>query len=56
MAVMREPIKHGGGHLGITEHSAMRSLHKVGAVMLNPERDSIIKTRLAGNHTQALAA
>ena len=28
----------------------------IGAVTLNPERDSIIKTHLAGNHNQPLAA
>ena len=33
-----------------------RNWSPVGAVTLNPERDSIIKTHLAGNDTQALAA
>ena len=35
---------------------ATRNWAPIGAVTLNPERDSIIKTGLAGNHTQALAA
>ncbi|MDP2792524.1 MAG: IS3 family transposase, partial [Sulfurisoma sp.] len=33
-----------------------RNWTPIGAVTLNPERDAIIKTHLAGNNTQALAA
>lgn len=33
-----------------------RNWTPIGAVTLNPERDSIIKTHLAGDHIQTLAA
>lgn len=35
---------------------ALDNLARIGAVTLNPERDSIIKTHLAGNDIQPLAA
>jgi hypothetical protein len=35
---------------------ATRNWNPVGPVTLNPERDSVIKTHLAGRNTQALAA
>ena len=34
----------------------MRNWTPIGAVTLNPERDSIIKTHWAGDHIQTLAA
>jgi hypothetical protein len=35
---------------------ATRNWNPIGPVTLNPERDSVIKTRLAGHNSQVLAA